>query len=340
MLANNAPAKNVLILRSLLIAFLFLSGFASTSARADQEDEKEKATQWLERAVSASRGLNYQGMVTYFQNNHAETATLRHLAQSGGYQHMEIMDPHRETITIDNEVRCYLPDERAVLSAPYTLRNVFPMMIRPEMDMLVANYHFELKKESARIAGREAQVAIFKPKDNLRYEHRYWSDLETGLILAAHLHDQNNILVERFEFVKIEIDGKDLENEKAAWPEVPDDWRVERLAARNVTPMDTGWMAGNLPKGFRLVAEEQRTFQGNTHPTNLLVFSDGFTAISVFIEENRKIIRNNITQSDIELGYFNAHAYKKDGFWITSIGRAPHDTLRLIAQSIVRKQTN
>src|SRR5256885_12913253 len=115
--------------------------------------------------------------------------------------------PAREVIRNSEQVRCYYPDAKTIRIEPRTYRNAFPSLLPQQLDTLTTYYFFR-KAEIARIAGLETQAFVFEPKDGLRYGHKFWADIATGLLLKARLLNEKNEAVEQFAFTDVQIGAR------------------------------------------------------------------------------------------------------------------------------------
>jgi len=140
------------------------------------------------------------------------------------------------------------------------------------------------KGEIERVGGYSCQVLALEPKDRMRYGHRLWADLNTGMLLKAKTFDEKNELVEQFAFTQLKIGGPIGRDQlKARYLRESRDWRVEDSGATRANLAEAGWTIRSSPAGFRTVAELIRTM-GGTGGVGHIVLSDGLAAISVFIE--------------------------------------------------------
>ncbi|MDR2016056.1 MAG: MucB/RseB C-terminal domain-containing protein [Burkholderiales bacterium] len=309
--------------------------------------ESDEVAGWLNRAAVAAHQLNYKGVVSHSlsqnaRNERSEYSKIEHYARENKeYLRMETLNGLlRETIRINDVVHYYLPDLKTVRVMPNALSHTPPGVMRHNIQNnakeLLKSYTFA-KAEVERVAGRTAQVVVFTPKDNFRYEQRFWIDRETGLFLAGRTVDllmQRE--VERFAFADIEINIPQPESLIIAWPELPTDWTVEQTGFEGKKNVASGWLASALPPGFSKIAEETRRFTGRSEATTVLVYSDGLVAVSVFIE---RVQEGTITPmaGGVSPGFLAAHTRREGGYLITALGQVPNDTLRLIAQGLARK---
>ena len=192
--------------------------------------------------------------------------------------------PAREIVRTATEVRYYFPDAKIVRIEPRTIRNVFPSLSPEQIKNLAQYYEFQLVA-GERIAGRIAEIAMFEPKDGLRYGHNFWSDATTGLLLRSRLVNEKGEVIEQFAFTDVAVNAKiDKDMVKPSWASVPADWQVKQAGPGEVKINDTGWTVDKLPPGFVKIMEGFRTLAGKRDPVAHIVFSDGLVAISVFVE--------------------------------------------------------
>jgi sigma-E factor negative regulatory protein RseB len=326
------PSRRALAaVRRVVLPPLAVAAFALAPAVSAQD-----AGQWLAKVAGAARSLNYVGTIVYQHGARVETSRLVHLAEGGQeFEKLVSLDgPAREVIRRQGEVRCYYPDAKLVRVEPRTIRNVFPSL-SPEQQQSLAQYYDFRKGEFARIAGRDAQAWVFEPKDGLRYGHKFWADVETGLLLKARLSNERGEIVDQFAFMEITVGAKiDRESVKPTWPTLPPDWQLKQGTSGETTPQDTGWTVTKLPPGFAKVMEGYRTWRGKRDPVAHLVYSDGLVAVSVFIEP---LAGAPAQSGHLQQGGVNLYGMKLDDQMVTVLGEAPAATVRQIASSVARR---
>jgi sigma-E factor negative regulatory protein RseB len=337
------PAFRVRALRPALVPFLAAALTLAPAARGAGTDEgaqasrrSQNATQWLERSANAARTLNYVGTIVYQHGGRVETSRLAHWAEGG--QELEKLvsldGAAREVIRSQGEVRCYYPDAKLVRVEPRTIRNVFPSL-SAEQQLSLAKYYDFRRLGTSRVAGREAQLYSFEPKDGLRYGHQFWADVETGLLLKARLVSEQRDIVDQFAFMEISIGPKiDRELVKPTWPPVPPDWQVKEGSAGEMMPHDTGWTVTRLPPGFTKIMEGYRSLRGKRNPVAHLVYSDGLVAVSVFVEP---LASSPAQGGALQQGAVNVYSMKLDDQMVTVLGEAPGATVRQIATSVAKR---
>jgi sigma-E factor negative regulatory protein RseB len=296
----------------------------------------QDAAAWLARAATAARQLDYAGTIVYQHAGRVEAARIVHVNDNG--QQLEKLvsldGPPREVVRVDGEVRCYFPDARVVRIEPRTFRNAFPSLSAQQQKALTEHYEFRVV-ESERIAGQQAQVVLFEPKDGLRYGHKFWADAATGLLLKARLLDERRDTVEQFAFIELAIGGRiDRQLVKPTWPPVPPDWNVRSFSGGETEREDTGWTVTRLPAGFTKTVEGFRPLQGKRQKVAHLMYTDGLVAVSVFVEP---VGSTPHPTGLMQLHGTNAFARQADDQLITVLGEVPPAALRQIAQSVVRR---
>ena len=302
----------------------------ASSARADD------ASQWVARVAQAARQLNYVGTIVYQQGARVETSRLTHLSDNGReYEKLVNLDgPAREVVRTLGEVKIYYPDAKIVRVEPRTFRNAFPSLSAEQQKSLTQYYNFRLVA-GERVGGHAAEIAVFEPKDGLRYGHRFWADTATGLLLKARVLNERGDVVEQFAFTDLTVNAKiDLPMVEPTWAAIPPDWTVKEVSAGDVAPNDTGWAVTRIPPGFIKIMEGFRKLRGRRDPVVHLVYSDGLVAISVFVEPyTTPAASTGMAQQ----GGLNVYSVRQDDHLVTVLGEAPGATVRLIGNSVSRR---
>ncbi len=292
------------------------------------------ALQWLQRIYAATEKLSYSGTFVYQQGQQVETSRITHVVEaSGPRERLETLDGvSREIIRTGDEVVCYLPASSTVKIDKQPGRRPFPAILSEQLKDVSENYTIR-KVDIERVGGYSCQVLALEPRDRMRYGHRLWADLNTGMLLKAKTFDEKNELLEQFAFTQIKIGGHIGRDQlKARYFRESRDWRVEDSGATRANLAEAGWTIRSRPAGFRTVTELMRTM-GGTGGVGHIVLSDGLAAISVFIEPATS--RQPAPQPGlVRQGAINVYMRPVGSYWVTVVGEAPAESVKYIANAV------
>jgi len=265
------------------VTFGWLLLLAATNAHAGESPVR---FEWLKVVAFAAHQTDYSGVYVYQYDNHVETSRITHVVEPDSeYEKIESLDgPKREIIRHHGQIWCYI-DHKMVQVDSQQGRSRFPSLLPEQLVALSENYQV---KEAGleRVAGYNTQVILFQPKDNLRYTYKIWVHTDSGLLLKTAALGEKNQLIEQYAFAQLQIGGnidrswvgaKDLGGRGAGLPVSPE-------IAKGGIAINSGWVVDALPAGFKKIREFQRPMRGKHAPVTQIVFSDGLSAISIFVE--------------------------------------------------------
>lgn len=287
---------------------------------------------WLQRAVTASHRLNYTGNFVYQHGGQVETSRITHrVDEAGEHEKLEALDgPPKIIIRNNDEVLCYLSDNKTIKLERSGSRKLFPDILPHQLSGLADSYTVKLLGQE-RVADRDSQIILLEPRDNLRYSHKLWADMLTGLLLKAGMFNEKNQMVDQFSFTQITIGGavgKDQFKAPAASRRSP---QPSRISLNDKAPVNTGWAASQLPAGFKKILELKRNMPGRTEPVSHLVYSDGLVAVSVFIEPSSTA---KATEGLSSQGAINVYTRYVADHQVTALGEVPSVTVMQISNSL------
>jgi sigma-E factor negative regulatory protein RseB len=315
-----------------LLGAALLTVAASCAAPAWAQD----AGAWLKRAATAARELNYVGTIVYQSGARVEVSRLTHFSDGAEEigKLVSLDGPQREVIRTRDEITGYLPDRKLVRIEARTFRNVFPSIAPSQLATLTEHYAFRIG-ENARIAGVETQAVLFEPKDGLRYGHKFWAAIPSGLLIKARLLDERGETIEQFAFTDISIGVRiDREAVQPTFLARAPEWRIQNALPPEAQAVETGWTVNQLPPGFRKVVEGFRSMRGKREQVAHLVYSDGLVAVSVFVEP---MAATHKQLGASQQGAIHVFSRQVDDHMVTVLGEAPGATIRQIAQSVSRR---
>jgi len=317
-----------------------LGGLVLVVAADAYAGEKQSCLDWLKTVAFAAHQTDYTGVFIYQYDNRVETSRITHFVEAGGeYEKVESLDgPKREIVRHHGQVWSY-HNHKMVEIDSHKGQSKFPSLLPSQLSLLGSNYQAKLAGIE-RIAGYDAQAIVFQPKDSLRYTRKFWVHTDSGLLLKAAVLTDKNQVVEQYAFSQLQIGGK-IDRSwlmKSAIPELRSKSGHHHGSISSSSPrvhagtINSGWVAASMPVGFKKIMEMQRPMHGNHAPVIQIVFSDGFSAVSIFIEPD------DGDEDDVEglysrgaVNIFHKVAY---GHLITVVGEVPPLTVMRIFDSV------
>lgn len=277
-----------------------------------------EALELLGRMQTAVAGLEYSGELVYSRSGEMSTYSISH--QLGQAQ--------------ENIIR--LDGAASEQAESFSLAN-FGNLHTSGMEA----YAFDLGGD-ANVANQPCKVVVVRPKDKMRYLHRYCIAPSNGMLLKYSLMDREQKVLEQLIFTKLSI-SPPLAPAEAAQPVA-----LARLAAPSVAspaiaaaPLaETGieeegkkilesWEFQNLPPGFKVVKVVPERESDDAHQ---IVLSDGMTSVSVFIAPAASA--KDINDVSYSSGATHILGLELAGHVITFVGEVPSATLQSIQKGL------
>ena len=307
---------------------LLLFSLATTANAADN------AIQWLERMSQAVHQLNYAGTFVYMQEGRLETMRLVHALDGGGGERERLISlsgPSREVIRQHGQVTCYLPQKEALVADHPEVPPGFPLNLPTHWAQLKNVYEFKLLGQS-RIAGQPVQQVAIVPRDKLRYGQNYWVATESALPLRTDIVDAEGAVLEQLEFTSLEV----MERIPEAMLQPESGGRPLELSAKTNSSVGSAqplhWHVGQLPAGFELELQRRHAINRDGVAVEHLIYSDGLTSVSVFIEPRQ--VDSDTGEGSSHRGSVNAYTRLLSEQKVTVLGEVPLVTVRQIAESL------
>lgn len=299
--------------------------------------EQQASLDWLKIVAFAGHQTDYSGIFVYQYGNRVETSRIIHVVETDGeYEKLESLDgPKREIIRHHGQVWCYINHKMVQMDTKHQqMRTRFTDLPPEQLSVLNANYRAQ-EVGIERVAGYNTQAILLQPIDSLRYAHKIWVHTDSGLLLKASVLGDKNQVVEQYAFTQLQLGGNldrswivrdaSAANQKAGSVTQPEN-------SKGVTHIDSGWVVDALPPGFKKTMEVERLMHGKHRPVTQLVFSDGLSAISIFIE------LNDFDEDDVEglssRGAVNLYHKVVGDHLITVVGEVPPRTLMQVFHSV------
>ena len=310
------------------VNYFFLLLLASIGWASAGEPEFD-ARQVLVKMNYAMEVLNYQGTVAFLRNGKLEPMKYVHAAENGIEQERltSLNSPLREIIRDAGQVSCLFKETQQTLVDHRPFERSFLVDVPKNLDDIDATYQLERVGEE-NVAMLPSYVIAVRPKDNARYPRKIWIEKQRFLPLKTVVYDNSGVPLEQVVFTEIEV--------KDALPLVD----VKRLDAdyparhiHQVQPQSSdqaAFVASELPKGFKEIFFTRKPMHDAGQPVDHLVLSDGFTLISIYMENKTAAMQSGLQS----VGAVNSYSRTLNNYQLTVMGVAPAETVKLIAEGI------
>lgn len=285
-------------------------------------------------AMSRSfRELDYRGLFTYEQGANLMSARIVHAVHDGiERERLEQLDgSRREFLRIDHPIDCLHAGHRLLQfgsgARALTGEPAAPIVLATKL----SNYYAIELEGGERVASRDGRRLRVSPRDAYRYGMVLVLDERSALLLKAETTDGAGRVMERFQFVDIEIggpiDGAELSGHGSA---SRIDVTHERDVGQAQPPFD--WNVAWLPEGFTLSQRELRPAPAPHAPVETQMYTDGLAAFAVFVERG---VRELPAPGEASQGATVAYVTPRGGDkLVTVVGEIPIATAQLIANSV------
>jgi sigma-E factor negative regulatory protein RseB len=283
---------------------------------------------WLDKMQQALATRSFQGTLVIRQHNQMHTLRVMHGHDGGGWDNLESLDGEsRRILRQAGRVITLFPERGlATISGERAVTPLHPALPQ-DREQLQQHYQVRLAGEG-RVAQRVAQIVELLPRDQYRYGFRYWLERDSGLLLRCDLLDSQGQTLEQVMYSELSLLA---ETPHLTEPDLKK-YRVIELDAGQQNAAPLRWRVRQLPAGFRLVQSSERPSAHGEGKVQQLVFSDGLTSVSVFVEE--RLPQDVAIKGETRMGVMNAFGKALNGHHVIVMGEVPLDTVRLMAQSI------
>lgn len=304
----------------------------------------------LRRAQEAARHRNYAG--TFVINLGRSMSSSRIVHFNDGREQIERLDildgRARRIYRHNNVVHVFWPATQIASIEPREPVGAFPTPWPADLELDTERYEL-VQGGSDRIAGLDALVWTFKPRDALRYAFRLWLEPQSSLLLRADVLNDRGELLESTAYSDLQASVRPQTQVLVQEMRRLTGYQVTRLQVERTDLARAGWSLRGLPAGFQLVRSVRRPI-GEHHATPVAasatsapapestmlqtVFSDGLTQVSVYIEPFDPLQHQR--ESHAAMGATYALSRRQADWWITAVGDAPALTLLKFVNAMER----
>lgn len=296
---------------------------------------------WIGRMHHASLNRNYSGTFMVLSSGGAMASSrIWHACQ--GARQIERVEALSGTPRIvfrhQGEVRTFLPQLRVVRSEMRDAMGQFPRVLAAEG--VTPDKHYVIKAAGQeRVAGLDADVVAFVPRDSWRFGYRIWAERSSGLAVKLQTVDGGGRVLEQAAFSELQLESPaDLPSLLRMMDDMAGYRRVA-VPLERTTAEAEGWhmpsaVSGFVPQGCY---KKERQAQAEAHRTVLqCIFSDGLATLSVFVEPFQAT-RHSETVWSATMGATQVWAQKVGAdVWATAVGEVPLETLRRFVDALER----
>ena len=287
------------------IAVMLVSVFLASPVLA-----ADPGSDLLIKMNNALHRMNYSGTLVHIKGNGINTLRVDHEVING----------------VENETISSLNDAKDSVSSQ---SQGFSLAMVPDSIQQMRNVYSLDVGAMKKVAKRDCQIVVARPKDKMRYLQKYCIDKLTGLPLAYSLIDNKHQTVERFTFTEVSISVAETGGavDSASTMSPPQTWIPDTLPSGQ-------WSITELPKGFHFgkhIASQQAETQKGLN-TEHFVLTDGLSSISVFISPITTAKPKPI--SSLSSGALNVLTSQKNNHRITLVGEVPRATMQSILSNL------
>lgn len=295
----------------------------------------DEAREWLSKMSSAIKNLDYEGTFVYAHGSTLEALSIVHSRTAVGESErlFSLVGAAREILREDDLLTCILPDDEAVVVEKTRPRKYLPTGLL-ELNQRLSEYYDFRVIGSDRMTGRPATVIGVIPRDPYRYGYRLWLDDETALLLKSDMVNDEGKALEQVMFTSLKVmDRVPEEHLKPVSLEEGFKWfRGEEMTNEHKASHVPGWKVKRLPGGFRMIANSEHNLAMGRQPVEHLVYTDGLSSVSVFIE--KPDTENDEMKGVSYMGAVNAYGTIVAGYQVTVVGEVPEAAVMMIGDSV------
>lgn len=300
------------------------AGVASAALLFVSVSVADEARVLLQSMAEAAREQSYQGDFVYERSGSFSTHRVWRQANGAIVERLLRTDgAPQEWVRRDGRLVCssgltngiVWRDSAMLVQDPFALDNWYSLQVLGV----------------SRVANRAVSVVAVKPRDPFRYAYELYLDADTGLLLQSLLLDENQALMERFQFTNLEV-GAVPAGQLEAVGACP----VAREESGSGAAIDDRWMPRWLPPGFSPVRREVRQLDGSAAPVVTQVFTDGLARFTVFIEPlDDEVIADDLrAQLGPTVAVSRKLSVSEGAYLATVVGEVPPLTAERVAASL------
>lgn len=311
---------------------------------AAERDPAHDARSRLIRLHNAALEQNYQGTMVFSAAGVLSSSRVAHYAVGDqSYERIESLDGRQQKIyRLNDTVYTLWPQSGVAVIEKREAMGARASLMQSVEARALEQYELRLEGQE-RVAGREAEVFLLVPRDELRYAQRLWADLASGLMLRADVLGAARTVLESSFFSLVEIGIRPQPDSVLQPVRKLDGLKVLRARHERASLEADGWALSRPLAGFTQSSCVRRPLEATPsgdppggEQMLQAVFSDGLTHVSLFIERfdakrHRKEVR-------AQLGATATWMQRRGDYWLTAMGDVPLPTLKALLDAVERRR--
>jgi len=332
----NGQAGIVWLRFFLALAVMVLSMPATTRAADTQPQvaSSVEAVEWLQRLSPAMNTTSYRGVFVYGRNQQVHSMQVAHRYNGSMVEERLVIQDggSGEIVRRGTEVICVLPAQDTV-----TLDAIIPSGSLADsfndQPLPAPRWYQAQMLGEGRVAGYAVVKIALNAHDPYRYSYRLWLEKDTGLLVKSQTRNADDQILEHFQFTSLDITDDIVDSElQISTTDKSKTHTMSLEPSNSVTELVTrlqGWSLGWLPAGFEPAATPR------SDKRQVIAFSDGFAAFSVFVED---AVSLDMPTGASRIGATTVYLrpVQSDGrqVLISVVGEVPPITARKVAESV------
>lgn len=351
-----AGAQGIRALRRSFFLALCLTAAVATAQTPEPALQRRDAAAWLHKIHRAAQRENYVGTLIYQRGSVMHASRIQHFSDSGHneYERLETLDGKpREVLRQNDLVHSLIPEAKLVVVERQDAKDRFPALLATNKNDVLDLYDMR-RMPSERVAGVECEVFALEPHDASRYAVRLWAERNSGLLMRAQTVGDGGKVLEQVAFSQVEI-GVPSEKQKILGAiRNSANWQHYEITYHPANLADEGWVIPVPVKGFQMIREVRRPLgdmhahkgregsagsaeraaseSGQVFQVLQVVYSDGLTGLSVFIEPVSE--QRSRREGVASLGATQVVVRRVADHWITVVGEVPAQTVKQFAAAV------
>ena len=297
----------------------------------------QTSAELINRMSEATKELDYEGIFVFNRGDKMDVMRILHKFDDGvEREKITSLTGHaREIIRNGQTVTCIFPDTQEVMVERSRAESISAKLPEP-IEAIGEHYDFTTAGEE-RVAGRDTWVVSISPRDEYRYGYQLWIDKENHLLLKSELRDDSGEPLEVVMFTQLEIHDNlpdelfspSIIGNEFTWYQYTQDG--EAVAGDGESP--ARWQVTWMPDGFSLSDYEERNVAADEAQLEHMIYSDGVSSVSIFIEKMES--GGPVNTGTLNIGGVNVYARSAGGYQVTAVGEVPETTVRRMVDSVV-----